>query len=57
MKKLHQQQNMLEHDDDWKGDEIELSKTIVKLFDKVLTSFKLQDLEQSILSMEHVDAN
>ncbi len=45
MKKLHQQANMLEHDVDGKGDEIELFKSIVKLLDKALTSFKLQDLE------------
>ncbi len=45
MKKLHQQANMLEHDVDGEGDETELSKSIMKLFDKALTSFKLQDLE------------
>ncbi len=48
---------MLEHDVDGKGDETELSKNIVKLFDKTLASLKFQDLEQSILSMEHADAN
>jgi hypothetical protein len=48
---------MLEHDVDGEGDETKLFKSIVKLFDKVLSSFKLQDLEQPILSMEHVDAN
>jgi hypothetical protein len=36
---------MLEHDADGEGDETKLSKSIVKLFDKTLTSFKLQDLE------------
>ncbi len=45
MKKLHQQAKMLEHDVDGKGDETELSKNIVKLFDKTLASLKFQDLE------------
>jgi hypothetical protein len=57
VKKLHQQTSMLEHDVDGEGDETKLFKSIVKLFDKALTSFKLQDLEQSIFSMEHADAN
>jgi hypothetical protein len=57
VKKLHQQAKILEHDVNGKGDETELSKSIVKLFNKALASFKFQDLEQSILSMEHANAN
>jgi hypothetical protein len=57
VKKNHQQTNMLEDDVNGQGDETKLYESTMKLLNKALTSFKLHDPKQFLLSTEHVVAN